>query len=177
MSYQVVVPIRVGRCAFLQRQKRADGHHHAGTSSVMCGVRFLPAPVVVSKSKGLPSQKPPTLPPFARNSGIVWQFQSFIAAIRILSATFLILTSVQNTHERSVVPASSRVAMAREPLDQPSRFGLTSAPRRASTSSVVATTQDGQLLSRLAKHVLCTPSKKFNAALRSRSITSPQAKH
>ena len=51
-----------------------------------------------------------------------------VAAI-LLAATFLILTSVQNTHERSVVPASSRVAMARGPLDQPSRFGLTSAPQ------------------------------------------------
>src|SRR5258708_28538680 len=45
------------------------------------------------------------------------------------SATFLILKGVQDASERSGVPASLRVAMAREPLNQPSRFGLTSAPQ------------------------------------------------
>ena len=45
------------------------------------------------------------------------------------TATFLILKGVQDASERSVVPASLRVAMAREPLNQPSRFGLTSAPQ------------------------------------------------
>ena len=45
------------------------------------------------------------------------------------SATFLILKRVQDTPERSVVPASQPVAMARGPLDQPPRFGLTSAPQ------------------------------------------------
>jgi hypothetical protein len=44
-------------------------------------------------------------------------------------ATFLILQGVQNASERSVVPASLPIAMAREPLNQPSRFGLTSAPQ------------------------------------------------
>jgi hypothetical protein len=46
-----------------------------------------------------------------------------------LTATFLILKGVQDASEWSVVPASLRVAMAREPLNQPSRFGLTSAPQ------------------------------------------------
>src|SRR6266567_7131688 len=34
-----------------------------------------------------------------------------------------------NTPERSVLPASSSIAMAQEPLDRPSRFGLTSTPQ------------------------------------------------
>jgi len=64
------------------------------------------------------------------NYPVFGQYLAHASSLSLLSsATFLILTSVQNTHERSVVPASSRVAMAREPLDQPSRFGLTSAPQ------------------------------------------------
>ena len=34
-----------------------------------------------------------------------------------------------NTTERSVLPASSSIASAREPLDRRSRFGLTSTPQ------------------------------------------------
>jgi hypothetical protein len=49
--------------------------------------------------------------------------------ISLNPATFLILKGVQDASEWSVVPASLRVAMAREPLNQPSRFGLTSAPQ------------------------------------------------
>jgi hypothetical protein len=49
--------------------------------------------------------------------------------LHTFSATFLILKGVQDASEWSVVPASLRVAMAREPLNQPSRFGLTSAPQ------------------------------------------------
>ena len=45
------------------------------------------------------------------------------------TATFLILKGVQDASERSVVPASLPIAMAREPLNQPSRFGLTSTPQ------------------------------------------------
>src|SRR5258708_6062711 len=45
------------------------------------------------------------------------------------SATFLILKRVQDTPERSVLPASTSIAMAREPLNQPSLFGLTSTPQ------------------------------------------------
>ena len=45
------------------------------------------------------------------------------------TATFLIPKRVQDTPERSVVPASQPVAMARGPLDQPPRFGLTLAPQ------------------------------------------------
>ena len=45
------------------------------------------------------------------------------------SATFLRPKRVQDTPERSVVPASQPVAMARGPLDQPPRFGLTLAPQ------------------------------------------------
>jgi hypothetical protein len=33
------------------------------------------------------------------------------------------------TLKRSVLPASSSIAIAREPLDRPSRFGLTSTPQ------------------------------------------------
>ena len=63
---------------------------------------------------------------------------------RCFTATFLIPKRVQDTLERSVVPASQPVAMARGPLDQPPRFGLTSAPQ-ALLRPVVATTQDDQL--------------------------------
>jgi hypothetical protein len=56
--------------------------------------------------------------------------RAFIRLIhRWLTATFLILKRVQDTPERSVLPASTSIAMAREPLNQPSRFGLTSTPQ------------------------------------------------
>jgi hypothetical protein len=81
--------------------------------------------------------------PVRRLTPFVWGIAHERDLVRF-PATFLILKGVQDASERSVVPASQPTASAREPLDQPSRFGLTPAPQ-ALSRPVVATTQDGHL--------------------------------
>src|SRR5258708_411379 len=56
-----------------------------------------------------------------------------VTITRFVSSIVLLPFSYSNVSEptlkRSVLPASSSIASAREPLDQPSRFGLTSTPQ------------------------------------------------
>src|SRR5437764_15481672 len=62
----------------------------------------LLAPIVVSRSKGLPSQNPPTLPLFARNSSIVWLFQSFMSGMLSYLLNYLCCSCQQLTCERGL---------------------------------------------------------------------------
>src|SRR5260370_242542 len=77
-----MVPVGVSWCASFRgedEQAVTIAQVHCGCGVVWCWP--LLAPLVVSRSKGLPSHIPPTLPPFERNSSIVLRFQSFRSAI------------------------------------------------------------------------------------------------
>src|SRR5258706_3842985 len=64
---------------------------------------LLFAPVVWSRSNGLPAKLPPTLPPFARNSSMIFVFQLFVV---LIYNSFGIQTCIVNEVLRLSTPYS-----------------------------------------------------------------------
>ena len=76
---EIPVPVRMLRRTSLRREDEQPVAVRAYATGVVCE-RPLRRPVVVRSRRSRPSQRPPTLPPFARNSSMIGWFQSFMSS-------------------------------------------------------------------------------------------------